>query len=105
VRDAQHTHLAWIRTPRERGGLGTSTRIPLVADTGKTISRVSAAHLKRAACASVSRCRLQDYGVLVEDPADGMFGAALRLAAQGSSQPAFSAQSEGPAIAQRPLCH
>uniref|UniRef100_A0A7S4LLZ3 thioredoxin-dependent peroxiredoxin n=1 Tax=Eutreptiella gymnastica TaxID=73025 RepID=A0A7S4LLZ3_9EUGL len=55
--DSHHTHLAWIRTPRENGGLG-GVDIPLVADISKQISR--------------------DYGVLVDDPEDGMYGAALR---------------------------
>eukprot|EP00744_Colponema_vietnamica_P000682 GILI01001202.1.p2 GENE.GILI01001202.1~~GILI01001202.1.p2 ORF type:complete len:242 (-),score=98.74 GILI01001202.1:52-777(-) len=55
--DSHHTHLAWIRTPRNQGGLG-SMKIPLVADISKTISR--------------------DYGVLVEDASDPMYGAALR---------------------------
>jgi peroxiredoxin (alkyl hydroperoxide reductase subunit C) len=55
--DSHHTHLAWTRTPRSNGGLG-SIDIPLVADISKTISR--------------------DFGVLVDDPDDGMYGAALR---------------------------
>jgi len=55
--DSHHTHLAWIRTARQDGGLG-SINIPLVADTSKQISR--------------------NYGVLVEDELDPMFGAALR---------------------------
>ena len=55
--DSHHTHLAWIRTPREDGGLG-SISIPLVADTSKQISR--------------------RYGVLVDDADDEMYGAALR---------------------------
>jgi alkyl hydroperoxide reductase subunit AhpC len=55
--DSVHTHLAWTRTPRADGGVG-SLKIPLVSDVGKTIS--------------------SDYGVLISDPADGMFGAAQR---------------------------
>lgn len=55
--DSHHTHLAWIRTERVDGGLG-SMNIPVVADISKDISR--------------------SYGVLVEDPADDMYGAALR---------------------------
>ena len=51
--DSHHTHLAWTRTARENGGVGR-LNIPLVADTGKTISA--------------------DYGVLVTDQADDMFG-------------------------------
>ena len=65
--DSHHTHLAWIRTPRVDGGLG-SMNIPVLADISKEISR--------------------SYGVLVEDPADDMYGAALRyvvpLGAPGS---------------------
>jgi alkyl hydroperoxide reductase subunit AhpC len=44
--DSHFTHLAWINTPRNAGGLG-DIRIPLVADISKRISR--------------------DYRVLVED--------------------------------------
>lgn len=35
--DTEESHLAWIRTPRKRGGLG-HMQIPLVADVTKTIS-------------------------------------------------------------------
>ena len=35
--DTEESHLAWIRTPRKRGGLG-HMQIPLVADVSKTIS-------------------------------------------------------------------
>ncbi len=55
--DSHFTHLAWINTPRNAGGLG-DIRIPLVADISKRISR--------------------DYHVLVEDDKDDLFGAALR---------------------------
>jgi alkyl hydroperoxide reductase subunit AhpC len=44
--DSQFTHLAWIRTPRVDGGLG-SLKYPLVADLTKQISK--------------------DYGVLIEE--------------------------------------
>lgn len=55
--DSHHTHLAWTRTARKDGGVG-ELQIPLVADISKRISR--------------------NYGVLVEDENDEMFGAALR---------------------------
>ena len=55
--DSQFTHLAWTRTPRADGGLG-KLRIPLIADVSKDISAA--------------------YGVLVVDPEDPLFGAALR---------------------------
>eukprot|EP01039_Chlorochromonas_danica_P003783 gene3783-4133_t len=55
--DSHHTHLAWTRTARKDGGVG-KLEIPLVADTSKRISK--------------------NYGVLVEDENDEMFGAALR---------------------------
>lgn len=55
--DSHHTHLAWIRTARDQGGLG-KVNFPLVADISKEISAA--------------------YGVLVEDPADEMYGAAIR---------------------------
>ncbi|RYH19740.1 redoxin domain-containing protein [archaeon] len=55
--DSHHTHLAWTRTDRKDGGVGT-LQIPLVADVSKKISK--------------------SFGVLVEDENDEMFGAALR---------------------------
>lgn len=55
--DSHHTLLAWARTARANGGLGTMN-IPLIADISKRISR--------------------SYGVLVEDELDDMYGAALR---------------------------
>ncbi len=36
--DSQFTHLAWINTPRDKGGLG-QLQIPLVADLNKTLAR------------------------------------------------------------------
>ena len=56
--DSHFTHLAWIKTPRTEGGLGTDFNMPLLADISKDISR--------------------DYGVLVEDKDDDLYGAALR---------------------------
>lgn len=55
--DSHHTHLAWVKTPRTEGGLG-KIEFPLLADFSKEISR--------------------NYGVLVDDAQDGMYGAALR---------------------------
>jgi alkyl hydroperoxide reductase subunit AhpC len=55
--DSHHTHLAWVRTARENGGLG-KIKFPLVADISKRISA--------------------SYGVLVEDETDEMYGAAIR---------------------------
>ena len=55
--DNKHSHLAWMQHPRSKGGLGPMN-IPVIADVTKAISRA--------------------YGVLVEDPADGMCGLALR---------------------------
>jgi alkyl hydroperoxide reductase subunit AhpC len=55
--DNKHSHLAWIQHPRSKGGLGPMS-IPVIADVTKAIARA--------------------YGVLVEDPADGMCGLALR---------------------------
>ena len=55
--DSHFTHLAWINTPRTEGGLG-EIKYPLLADISKQVSR--------------------DYNVLVENPDDPMFGAALR---------------------------
>ena len=55
--DSHYTHLAWIKTERNNGGLG-NIEYPLLADISKSMSR--------------------DYNVLVENPEDEMFGAALR---------------------------
>ena len=55
--DSHFTHLAWTRTPRNEGGLG-SLSYPLLADISKDVSR--------------------SYGVLVEDSTDDLYGAALR---------------------------
>ena len=55
--DSHFSHLAWKKTARENGGLG-SLNIPLLADITKEVSRT--------------------YGVLVEDPEDGLNGATLR---------------------------
>lgn len=55
--DSKFSHLAWIQTPRNKGGLG-KMNIPIIADITKSISR--------------------DYGVLVEDPADDLAGVTLR---------------------------
>ena len=35
--DTEETHLAWIKTPRKKGGLGIM-QIPIMADTTKVIS-------------------------------------------------------------------
>lgn len=55
--DSHYTHLAWVKTPRNKGGLGR-INYPLLADIGKNMSR--------------------DYGVLVDTQGDPMRGAALR---------------------------
>jgi alkyl hydroperoxide reductase subunit AhpC len=55
--DSHHTHLAWVKTPRENGGVG-KLRIPLIADWSKRVSR--------------------SYGILIEDERDEMYGAAIR---------------------------
>ena len=55
--DSHFTHLAWVKTPRTEGGLG-HIEYPLLADISKDMSK--------------------NYGVLVEDPEDELYGAALR---------------------------
>lgn len=55
--DSHHTHLSWTRHDRKDGGVG-KLEIPLVADISKQISK--------------------DYGVLVDNADDEMYGAALR---------------------------
>ncbi len=53
--DSVFSHLAWVNTPRNKGGLG-GINFPLVADVSKSIAK--------------------DYGVLIEDGDDA--GIALR---------------------------
>lgn len=55
--DSKFTHLAWLKLARNQGGLG-KINYPLFADVSKDLSR--------------------DYGVLIEDPEDGLYGASLR---------------------------
>lgn len=55
--DSHFSHLAWRKIPRNKGGLG-EIDIPIISDLNKDISR--------------------KYGVLVENPEDGMFGISLR---------------------------
>ena len=55
--DSHFTHLAWVKTPRTEGGLG-KIEYPLMADFSKEVSR--------------------NYGVLIDNQEDSMFGAALR---------------------------
>ena len=55
--DSHFTHLAWAKTPRNDGGIG-ELKYPLLADISKRIS--------------------EEYGVLVTNPNDPMYGAALR---------------------------
>ena len=55
--DSQFTHLAWIKTARKDGGVG-KLNYPLFADVSKEVSR--------------------NYGVLVTNSEDELFGASLR---------------------------
>lgn len=55
--DSHFTHLAWVKTERTNGGVG-KLNFPLLADFSKDISR--------------------NYGVLVEDAEDELYGASLR---------------------------
>ena len=55
--DSHFTHLAWINTPRKEGGLG-KIDYPLLADISKSLSK--------------------NYGVLVQEKDDDLYGAALR---------------------------
>lgn len=55
--DSHHTHLAWTKTAREQGGV-EGLKFPLLADIDKSISK--------------------EYGVLVDDKSNGIYGAALR---------------------------
>jgi len=44
--DSEYSHLAWTKTPKNKGGLGGALNIPLIADINKQVS--------------------QDYGVLMK---------------------------------------
>ena len=55
--DSHFTHLAWTKTERKEGGVG-KLNFPLLADISKEISH--------------------NYGVLVNNPEDDLYGAALR---------------------------
>mgnify|MGYP002633472892 CR=1 FL=1 len=55
--DSHFTHLAWVKTARTEGGLG-KIEYPLMADFSKEVSK--------------------NYGVLIDNQEDSMFGAALR---------------------------
>lgn len=55
--DSHFTHLAWIKTPRNAGGVG-KLAFPLLADISKKVS--------------------QAFHILVEDENDDLFGASLR---------------------------
>jgi peroxiredoxin (alkyl hydroperoxide reductase subunit C) len=55
--DSPHSHLAWTRLARDQGGVG-KLNFPLLSDLNKEIST--------------------DFKVLVEDPEDELYGAALR---------------------------
>lgn len=37
--DSHYSHLAWINTPRNKGGLGLETKIPILSDLKKQIAR------------------------------------------------------------------
>lgn len=55
--DSHFTHLAWIKTPRKEGGVGT-LNFPLISDFTKKITR--------------------EFGFLVEEEGDELHGASLR---------------------------
>ena len=55
--DSHFTHMAWIKTARNEGGVG-ALRYPLISDFSKSISR--------------------SFGFLIEDEGDELNGAALR---------------------------
>jgi alkyl hydroperoxide reductase subunit AhpC len=37
--DSHFSHLAWVNTPRKNGGLGIETKIPILSDLKKTVSK------------------------------------------------------------------
>ena len=70
--DSVFSHLAWVNTPRNQGGLG-GISFPLVADVTKSIAK--------------------DYGVLIEDGDDA--GIALRCAARTAAPAAAAPKGRG----------
>ena len=75
--DSVFSHLAWVNTPRNQGGLG-GISFPLVADVTKSIAK--------------------DYGVLIEDGDDA--GIALRCAARSTAPAKGPAKGRGGADAE-----
>jgi alkyl hydroperoxide reductase subunit AhpC len=79
--DSVFSHLAWVNTPRNKGGLG-GIAFPLLADVTKSIAK--------------------DYGVLIEDGDDA--GIALRCAARRALRVAGSGCAQRTRVApQQPL--
>jgi len=37
--DSEFTHIAWIQTPKNKGGLGMDLKIPLISDVSRKISQ------------------------------------------------------------------
>ncbi|KAG2207581.1 hypothetical protein INT46_005101 [Mucor plumbeus] len=44
--DSEYAHYAWISTPRQAGGLGKETKIPIIADKTKSIAKSYGIYLK-----------------------------------------------------------
>lgn len=61
--DTAEVHLAWIKTPRKRGGLG-HMNIPILADVSKTISARYGVLLKDAGIALRGLFIIDDQGVV-----------------------------------------
>lgn len=55
--DSEHTHYAWMKTPRKQGGV-EGIKFPLITDYAREMAR--------------------DYGVLIENKEDAMYGCTLR---------------------------
>ncbi|KAJ1504411.1 cTPxI, partial [Coelomomyces lativittatus] len=37
--DSEHSHLAWVNTPRKQGGLGPNFQLPLIADRSHHLAK------------------------------------------------------------------
>ncbi|KAI3638420.1 hypothetical protein MIR68_003549 [Amoeboaphelidium protococcarum] len=48
--DSQFTHLAWINTPQDKGGLGQDLKVPLLADVNRDIATKYGCLLDNGVC-------------------------------------------------------
>ena len=61
--DSEYSHLAWVNTPRKKGGLG-SMQIPLLADLTKSISKSYGVLIEEAGVALRGQFLIDPQGIL-----------------------------------------